>query len=158
MWGREFQVQREAAGELTAADEHLGVLDVVHALAELHDEGPHGHVLLLKVRLQIVSRLAGLQKQWRDPKLCEHGIDTGTMTAAFRMRLHRATGTATAKVPQVLCCSAVLAQGQHAIHGQRHAILRRQTQAQKPADAKAMHAVAACMRAGGAADRALTWT
>ena len=57
-----LQGRREAAGELTAADEHLGVLDVVHALAELHDEGPHSHILLLKVRLQVVSRLAGLQK------------------------------------------------------------------------------------------------
>lgn len=32
---------------LTSGDEHLGVLDVVHALAELHDKGAYCHVLLL---------------------------------------------------------------------------------------------------------------
>ena len=57
---RRYSNQVSPKEALTSADEHLGMLDVVHALAEFHNEGPHSHVLLLQVCLKIIRCLACL--------------------------------------------------------------------------------------------------
>jgi len=48
------------------------VLDIVHALAELHNEGPHRDILLLQICLEFIGCLACLKPGSRSEKESMH--------------------------------------------------------------------------------------